>query len=608
MKRWTTAIVAAAKDASDPLHAWAKACMDDPKPLSESLRPLVEAMRKADADAVPKGAQVVIDYANSRPEDWMPDGPAFGCDPVRPGAIDAIGDPAHPTIRFAVDAAAKCDRTWDGMKLTAGTQNESGALGRMVRSGRTIRTPTFTINPGKVFYRVRGAGMAYAAVDSHMMIAGPLHGDLIANIKGSDSLHWAVIDLTPYKGRRAHLEFTAAEGSDFAVACVLQASAPPTAAKTVNHALLSLLSSDEGVSPERLAVGYQQLFLDATKRLTTDQIVGTPDAADCAQLANWLLRHQELLTDEAAAKACQETVASSLDAQKKLAAHIRRESRLTIAMQDGDGIDECVFKRGSYKTLGDVVPRRFLEALAGPRGLPVAHGSGRLELARQITNPTIDPFLPRVMVNRIWHHLFGRGIVASVDNFGVMGEAPTHPQLLDYLAAKFVKDGWSIKKTIRALVLSNTYRMSSKPTEADKDDPQNLLLHRMRLRRLEGEAIRDAMLSASGRLDLKMYGPSVPVHLTPFLDGSRPTGRRSARRRRPPQSVYRRSPQFLVADDAGVRHAQPILDRRPAHRLERACRGADSDERSLCASTGGALGEASYQSRRFRQGSDNADV
>ena len=157
--------------------------MDDPKPLSESLRPLVEAMRKADADAVPKGAEVVVDYAHSRPEDWMPDGPAFGSGPVRPGDYRRIdGDPAHPTIRFAVDAAAEYDRTWDGLKLTAGTENESGALGRMVRSGRTIRTPTFTISPGKVFYRVKGAGMVYAAVDSHMMIAGPLHGDLVADI------------------------------------------------------------------------------------------------------------------------------------------------------------------------------------------------------------------------------------------------------------------------------------------------------------------------------------------------------------------------------------------------------------------------------------------
>src|SRR5262249_31622482 len=161
--------------------------------------------------------------------------------------------------------------------------------------------------------------------------------------------------------------------------------------------------------------------------------------------------------------------------------------------------------------------RRFLEALAGPNRLPVARGSGRLELARQMTDPGLNPLLSRVMVNRVWHHLFGRGLVASVDNFGVMGEPPTHPALLDYLADQLVTEGWSIKRLIRTLVLSSTYRMSAHTEERNaRADPQNLLWHRMRIRRLEGEAIRDAMLVVSGRLDRRVYGPPVPVHLTPF--------------------------------------------------------------------------------------------
>jgi hypothetical protein len=137
-----------------------------------------------------------------------------------------------------------------------------------------------------------------------------------------------------------------------------------------------------------------------------------------------------------------------------------------------------------------------------------------------LTDPATDPFITRVMVNRLWHHVFGHGIVASVDNFGVLGEAPTHPELLDYLADDFVRNGWSIKKMIRALVLSRAYRMASTgDAKADEADPANLLLHRARVRRLEGEAIRDAMLAVSGRLDRTMYGPPVPVYLTPFQDG-----------------------------------------------------------------------------------------
>src|ERR1700747_573477 len=108
-----------------------------------------------------------------------------------------------------------------------------------------------------------------------------------------------------------------------------------------------------------------------------------------------------------------------------------------------------------------------------------------------MTARAFDPFLRGVMVNRIWHHLFGRGIVASVDNFGVLGERPTYPELLDHLAERFIHEGWSVKKMIRALVLSSTYRMASTPGgSGDRVDPENLLLHRMRIRRLEGEAIR----------------------------------------------------------------------------------------------------------------------
>jgi hypothetical protein len=216
------------------------------------------------------------------------------------------------------------------------------------------------------------------------------------------------------------------------------------------------------------------------------------------------------------------TAAAHLEAtaEKELAKKAVWESRLAVGMWDGPGVDSPVFVRGNPRTLGPVVPHRSLEALHGPAGLKHKTGSGRLELAQQWIDPKTNPFVPRVAVNRVWHHLFGRGLVASTDNFGVLGELPSHPELLDFLANEFVADGWSPKKLIRKLVLTDTYRQSSAGSpEADKLDPTNSLLHKFRLKRLEGEAIRDAMLSVSGRLDPKMGGPGVLIHLTPFLDG-----------------------------------------------------------------------------------------
>jgi hypothetical protein len=189
-----------------------------------------------------------------------------------------------------------------------------------------------------------------------------------------------------------------------------------------------------------------------------------------------------------------------------------------IAAADGSGVNERVFIRGNYKTPGDEVHRRFLEAIAGDQPIE-SSGSGRRELAERMLSRS-NPLLPRVMINRIWQHHFGEGIVRSVDDFGVMGQAPSHPELLDFLANQFMQRGWSIKAMHRLMLLSSTYQMSSQADEsATKVDPQNKLLQHMPVRRLEAEAIRDSLLTISGRLDKTMYGPSVLPYLTPFMTG-----------------------------------------------------------------------------------------
>jgi hypothetical protein len=136
-------------------------------------------------------------------------------------------------------------------------------------------------------------------------------------------------------------------------------------------------------------------------------------------------------------------------------------------------------------------------------------GSGRLELAERIASPA-NPLTARVMVNRIWHHLFGAGIVRTVDDFGRVGELPSHPELLDYLTARFVEEGWSTKRLIRLLVTSRAFRAAAAPSRAALQvDPENRLLSHYPARRMEAEAIRDAILAASGRLDDTLYGPSI---------------------------------------------------------------------------------------------------
>lgn len=185
-------------------------------------------------------------------------------------------------------------------------------------------------------------------------------------------------------------------------------------------------------------------------------------------------------------------------------------------MCDGSGEDEYVFIRGNHTNRGPFVARHMLTALDAGRPLAEPVTSGRRELVDRLFADD-NPFPSRVMVDRVWQHLFGRGLVPTPDNFGVLGEAPSHPELLDHLAIEFRNDGWSVKRLIKRLVMTRAYRLGSERSEL-AEDPNNTLLTRFNVRRLQGEAIRDSIL-ISGRLDLTMYGSSVPVYLTNFMQG-----------------------------------------------------------------------------------------
>ncbi|MBX7105274.1 MAG: PSD1 and planctomycete cytochrome C domain-containing protein [Gemmataceae bacterium] len=174
-----------------------------------------------------------------------------------------------------------------------------------------------------------------------------------------------------------------------------------------------------------------------------------------------------------------------------------------------------VFLRGNPSNPGPVVPRQFLAVLQ-PDRRPFTDGSGRLDLAKAIADPR-NPLTARVLVNRVWQHHFGQGLVTTPSDFGLRSDPPSHPELLDWLADRFVKDGWSIKKLHRTILLSATYQQSSTDRrDALARDPENRLLWKFRRQRLEFEALRDSMLATSGLLDLRMGGPSVDIVKEPF--------------------------------------------------------------------------------------------
>ncbi len=169
-----------------------------------------------------------------------------------------------------------------------------------------------------------------------------------------------------------------------------------------------------------------------------------------------------------------------------------------------------VFLRGNTEAKGDVVPRRFLRVLSEGEPKPFTEGSGRLELAESIVSPG-NPLTARVVVNRVWSMFFGRGLVTTPSNFGLLGAKPSHPALLDDLAVRFMENGWSMKRLIREIVLSSTYRQCSNESEANRAiDPENKYLWRMNRRRLSIEQWRDSILAAGNNLD-RLGGKSLEL-------------------------------------------------------------------------------------------------
>jgi hypothetical protein len=190
------------------------------------------------------------------------------------------------------------------------------------------------------------------------------------------------------------------------------------------------------------------------------------------------------------------------------------EPDMACAVQEGERVEQTVFIRGDYNSPGEPAPKAFPAIVAGEQQPLVKSVSGRLELANWIGSPG-NPLTARVMVNRIWAHHFGKGLVSTASNFGRLGQQPTHPELLDWLAVKFRESGWSVKAMHRLIMSSRTYQMSSiAETEKNSADPRNRFLWKFPQRRLEAEIIRDIVLDAAGTLNEEMGGepffPSLP--------------------------------------------------------------------------------------------------
>jgi hypothetical protein len=370
-------------------------------------------------------------------------------------------------------------------------------------------SPRFKITTDNISMRIvggKGAGVRLV-VDNFPMGQGNIYP--AADLK-SDAPTWVRIDVAYRKGSMAYLEFA------------------PSAEVT------SRVRAPAGPG-ERSFFGVERVVFHDAKTIPREEITANvlvvagevPQSAGALakrlgqQLAevitawrgNSLGEEQRMFLDAFVRGGLLPTTVKELPDVAPLIAEYRKLEADIPAPRRAPGVWETVAYDAPLLSRGDHLkplapePRGYLQLVSARRYETKL--SGRLELANEIASPA-NPLTSRVLVNRIWYHLFGRGLVATVDNFGRLGEKPSHPELLDFLAMRFAEQGWSSKELIRYLVTTRAYQMSSDvPARAGELDPDNVLLSHARTRRLEAESIRDGLLAISGRLDTAMYGPGV---------------------------------------------------------------------------------------------------
>ena len=310
------------------------------------------------------------------------------------------------------------------------------------------------------------------------------------------------VSYSPHENRSPNAPFTVAHKEGETEIRIDQRMKPPI--DELYASLGQFAFDDAAVITVSTAGAEGMVVADAVELVPVELDTNDEDGGSAAEQFAQLTTQLETLT----------SVISNLKSQieeTEKQAPPRPPETVVVTEEDTSEVgDYHVCIRGNAKNLGPEVPRGFLSVASNESGLHVPdEASGRLELARWIASEQ-NPLTARVAVNRIWKHLFGAGLVSTVDNFGVVGERPSHPELLDTLAVTFVENNWSVKSLIREIMLSRAYRLSSVHTqEAKAVDPENRLLSHQRRRRLEAEAIYDAILSISGQLDTTLGGDTV---------------------------------------------------------------------------------------------------
>ena len=489
---WQAAIERALSgDIGNPLHAWSKLRQVPSGEFSAHWEQLASAWN-ASADSLAEQRAFTADHA------WDLSGKDVGSWFPQGNGLNEHASPAGAMTLHTEGLEVLADIYPAGVYTHLLSTKHNGVL----------NSPRIEVDFDQIWFRASGSNgaMGRCVMQNYPRANGPYRQVEL----GGDRPAWQMFEMDYWRGDDTHLEFSThgdapisgedTERSWFGVTDVVTRNAGDPPLHDEPAEFVTPLFSQDGPPPQNsgdLADRYGRALVDCVRAWQSDNI-----SNEQTHFLRYFVR-AGLLPNQLSELPDLVPLVSDY---RRLEAEIAFPTRAP-GIWEGDTFDQPLFVRGDHRSPSDPVPRRFLESLGGR---PYeTRASGRRELAEDLLRSD-NPLTSRVIVNRIWHHLFGRGIVATPNNFGRLGQPPTHPQLLDYLANRFATEGGSIKEMIRLLVTSRTFALDSRPSDTAREiDPDNRLLSHMPIRRLEAEAIRDSLLAVSGQLDEKMFGPPV---------------------------------------------------------------------------------------------------
>ncbi len=522
---WIAAATDARTDNANPLYVWCQLATDRPALSAEVLRERWTELAdywhsemKARHEFNRSQFTTLWDLCGEQQQEWFPSG--TGLSSTGSAQPDQATGSRRTTPNGGFNIEVVGDRVVRGI-------HPAGIFTHGVSSRHTgvLLSPRFLVQTNSISVRALGQNsMVRLVIENYPIGNGGIYP---ATRLGRDELGWLRLDTAYRKGSHAHFEFiTDSTERAFFGAAQIVASDQSELPRETTLPIASMLQAGVPASIDELGLRYAEHLQNAVRAWQA----GSLNDND-TEFLDFFVRRDLLPTTLVALPELRELVERYRQLEREIPVPKRAPGVL-----EASAFDQPLLERGQHTRPGQPVPRRGL-SLFGVTPFTTSH-SGRLQLAEQ-TASAQNSLTARVMVNRLWQHLFGKGIVGTVDNFGRVGDEPTHPELLDYLAARFVRDEkWSIKSMLRVLMTSQTWQQVSVVSEVAREvDVNNDWLSHMPVRRLEAEAIRDAILATSGQLDLTMYGPGVDVYYVDKTEGGGPKGPLDGGRRR---SIYQR--------------------------------------------------------------------